>query len=93
MPPAPVKPEPVKTDTTPPPKAPERLAGKPAPVVLQALLPTERIVLEKSAYRIPDGQTASIPIYLYNFGPKTARGKLNTSVSLQHGGTATPAKG
>jgi hypothetical protein len=79
-----------KLELTPPPKAPEWLAGKPAPVVLQALLPEQSIVLGKSAYKIPDGQTASVPIYLYNFGPKTARGKFNASVSLQQDGSATP---
>ena len=54
----------------PPPKAPEKLAGKPAPLVLQACLPAESIVLGKSAYKIPAGPSASVPIYLYNFGPE-----------------------
>jgi len=73
----------------PPPQAPERLAGKPAPLVLQALLPAESIVLGKSAYKIPAGQSASVPIYLYNFSPKTVRGRLSTSVSLQPTESAT----
>ena len=79
-----------KLEVIPPPKAPDWLAGKPAPVVLQALLPDDRIVLEKSAYKIPAGPTASVPIYLYNFGPKPARGRLNAAVSLQTTGSATP---
>ena len=79
-----------KLDVTPPPKAPDRLAGKPVPIVLQALLPDESIVLEKSAYKIPAGPTASVPIYLYNFGPKPARGRLNASVALEPAGSAKP---
>jgi hypothetical protein len=74
----------------PAPAAPKKLPGKASPVVLQALLPEDRIVLEKSAYKIPGGPTASVPIYLYNFSPKPARGKLNASVSLQPNGSATP---
>jgi hypothetical protein len=75
----------------PPPKAPERLADKPAPLVLQVLLPEESIVLGKSAYKIPAGQSASVPIYLYNFSPKTVRGRLSTSVSLQPTESVAPA--
>ena len=67
----------------PPPEAPERLLGKPSPVVLQALLPEESIILEKSAYKIPPGQTTTIPIYLYNFGGKPVRGRLSTSVAFE----------
>jgi hypothetical protein len=79
-----------RLEVSPPPKAPERLAGKPALVVLQASLPEEDIILEKSAYKIPAGPTASVQIYLYNFSPKPARGKLNASVSLQPSGSVTP---
>jgi hypothetical protein len=74
----------------PAPAAPKKLPGKASPVVLQALLPEDRIVLEKSAYIIPAGPTASVPIYLYNFSAKPARGTLNASVSLQPSGSATP---
>jgi hypothetical protein len=79
-----------KLQLIPPPKAPEWLAGKPTPLVLQALLPAESIVLGKSAYKIPAGQSASVPIYLYNFSSKPARGRLSTSVSLQPAESATP---
>jgi len=79
-----------RLDVIPPSKVPEWLAGKPSPVVLQASLPEESIILEKSAYKIPAGQTASVPIYLYNFSSKPARGKLNASVSFQPNGSATP---
>ncbi len=74
----------------PAPAAPKKLAGKASPVVFQALLPEDRIVLEKSAYKIPAGPTASVPIYLYNFSRKPARGRLNAFVSLQPNGSATP---
>jgi hypothetical protein len=67
----------------PPPKPPKLEPGKPSPVVLQAVLPEERMVLEKSAYRIPAGQTTAIPIFVYNFGGKPARGRLRTSVCLK----------
>ena len=66
-----------------PSEAPKRLPGKPSSVVLQALLPEESIILEKSAYKVPPGQTTTIPIYLYNFGGKPARGRLSTSVAFE----------
>ena len=74
----------------PPPEAPERLLGKPSPVVLQALLPEESIILEKSAYKIPPGQTTTIPIYLYNFGGKPVRGRLSTSVAFEPAKVTVP---
>ena len=74
----------------PPPEAPKRLAGKASPLVLQALLPAESIVLNKSAYKTPAGPTASVPIYLYNFSRRTARGKLNASMLLQPAESAAP---
>jgi hypothetical protein len=79
-----------RLEVIPPPKAPEWLAGKPGPVVLQASLPEESIILEKSAYKIPAGPKVSVPVYLYNFGNKPARGRLNASVSLQPAGSTTP---
>ena len=74
----------------PPPKAGDRLPGKPSPVVMQALLPQDRIHGGKSAYKIPAGAAATIPICLYNFGTKPARGKLAGSVSLHAEGSALP---
>jgi hypothetical protein len=67
----------------PPPNPPKLMLGKPSPVVMQAVLPEETIVLGKSAYKIPAGQTTSIPIFLYNFGGKPARGRLSTSMSFR----------
>jgi hypothetical protein len=72
----------------PPPKAADRRPGKPSPIVLQALLPQDRVHGEKSAYKIPSGQAAAIPICLYNFGTKSVRGKLSGSVSLTSAGPA-----
>ena len=67
----------------PPPKAPARLPGKPSPVVMQALLPQDRIHVEKSACKITAGQATTVPICLYNFGAKTARGKLSIALSFE----------
>jgi hypothetical protein len=58
-------------------------------VVLQAVLPVETIVLAKSAYKIPAGQT-TIPIFLYNFGAKPARGRLSTSISFRSAKPSVP---
>jgi hypothetical protein len=74
----------------PPPQAQKRLPGKPSPVVLQALLPEDRIHGEKSAYTIPAEPTITVPLWLYNFSDKLARGRLNASVSLESAGSATP---
>jgi hypothetical protein len=75
----------------PPPSRPKLLPGKPSPVVLQGALPEASILLEKSAYKIPAGQTTTIPIFLYNFGGKPARGRLSTSVSFESAASPTPA--
>ena len=74
----------------PPPKTQKMLPGKPSPLVLQAVLPEESLVLEKSAYKIPAGQTTTIPIFLYNFGGKPARGRLSTSLRFESAGPAKP---
>jgi hypothetical protein len=65
-----------------PPKAPDRLPGKPSPVVMQASLPQDRIHGEKSAYKITAGQATTVPICLYNFGAKPARGRLSITLSF-----------
>jgi hypothetical protein len=71
----------------PPPEPAKLLPGKPSPLVLQAVLPEETIVLGKSAYKTPAAQTTTIPIFLYNFGEKPARGRLNASLRFD---TAKP---
>lgn len=60
----------------PPPASPPVLSGKACPLVLQALMPEKSIVLDKSAYRIQPGVRTEIPLFLYNFGSKRARGQL-----------------
>jgi hypothetical protein len=64
----------------PPPKPAKLLPGEPGPLVLQALLPQERIVLDKSAYKLPVTGTNAIPVFLYNFGAKKAQGELSLNV-------------
>jgi len=64
----------------PPPKPAKLLPGEPGPLVLQALLPEASIVLDRSAYKIPGERTNTIPVFLYNFGPKQAQGRLRLTV-------------
>jgi len=60
----------------PPPAPPKASPGKPGNIVLQALLPEEDVVLEKSGYRMQPDRTKTIPVFLYNFGPSAARGRF-----------------
>ena len=64
----------------PPPKPAKLLPGEPGPLVLQALLSEESIVLDRSAYRIPSARTNAIPVFLYNFGAKKAQGQLSLTL-------------
>lgn len=63
-----------------PPAAPERSAGKPSPVVIQALWPEEKTVLSKSAYRISSKQIESVPLFVYNFSDASVKGRLAAQV-------------
>ncbi len=65
-----------KLDLAPPPQPAPWLDGKPSPVVLQVVLPQSRVALEESAYRITSGKSDRIPLYVYNFGPDAAQGRL-----------------
>jgi hypothetical protein len=69
----------VRLPLTPPPPPAKALPGKPGPLVLQALLPEEDIVLNKSAYNWAAGQSKKVPVFLYNFGKKKAAGRLTAS--------------
>jgi hypothetical protein len=60
----------------PPPATPPRAAGEPSPVVLQAVWPTERVDLKRSAYRIAAGKAETVPVYVYNFSAKPVEGTL-----------------
>lgn len=65
----------------PPPKPAKVLPGKPGVVVLQAILPEQDTVLDKSAYKIQPGHQKTVPIFLYNFGDKIVRGRLDVTAS------------
>lgn len=64
----------------PPPKPAKLLKGKPGPVVIQAVIPEENVVLNKSAYKIANGETKTIPVFIYNFGTKKLSGRLRVKV-------------
>jgi hypothetical protein len=60
----------------PPPKPSLLLSGKPSPVVLQAMWPTERVDLKNSAYRLVIDKREIIPICVYNFSTRAVQGAL-----------------
>ncbi len=64
----------------PPPKPAKWLNGKPGAVVIQAVIPEESAVLNKSAYTIANGETKNISIFIYNFSDKAASGQLRVEV-------------
>ena len=66
----------------PPPEPAKLEPGQPSFVVMQAVMPEASTDLEKSAYKVPAGQTTRIPIFLYNFGAKPARGRLSAPMSF-----------
>ena len=74
----------------PPPKPASLLPGKPGPVVFQALLPDDDVVVNKSAYKLAAGQDKRVPVFLYNFGDRKAAGRLLVS-GLEGWQTAFPA--
>jgi hypothetical protein len=63
-----------------PPQRPEPLSGKPSPAVFQALMPEPSLVLEKSGYKITPNRPMDISVFLYNFGSRKIRGRLNAVV-------------
>ena len=65
-----------RLDLAPPPAPSPWLEGKPSPVVLQAVLPKSRVLLKPSAYRVVRGTSDRIPVCVYNFSEKKARGRL-----------------
>jgi hypothetical protein len=85
--PAEMKPE-IKFD--PPPVAPARNDAKPSPIVMQPLIPPDRIEFNRSAFVMPPDQANEITIQIYNFGDGPAHGTLtasaqpNVKVDLQH---------
>jgi hypothetical protein len=69
-----------RLSVAPPPARPALLPGQPSPVVLQAVLPETSIVLAESAYHLPAGEPARIPIFAYNFSDQPVRGRLLATV-------------
>jgi len=65
----------------PPPTAPKLLSGEASPLVLQAVMPEKSVLLERSAYRISTAEPVTVPVFLYNFGSTTARGKFSAVLS------------
>ncbi len=63
----------------PPPAPAKLLTGEPGPVVLQALLPEEDVIVDKSAYKLALGQAKKVPVFLYNFGDRKASGPLTAT--------------
>jgi hypothetical protein len=59
-----------------PPARPERRAGKPSAVVLQAAWPKDRVALSRSAYRISSERAESVPVFAYNFSDREVEGTL-----------------
>jgi len=68
-----------KLDLKAPPKEPEFRKGDASPVVLQALIPHDRELLEKSAYTISKDNPGAISIYAYNFSNKPIHGTLTVA--------------
>jgi hypothetical protein len=60
----------------PPPPRAKLLTANPCEIVLQALVPVEGSSMKASAYLLPKGEVQTVPIFVYNFGSKVARGKL-----------------
>lgn len=62
-----------------PPEAAKASPEKPVPIVLQAVLPEQDIVLKKSAYKMAVNSSNTVPVYLYNFGTTAVHGRLNVA--------------
>lgn len=68
-----------RLELEPPPAPAPWLEGKPCPVVLQAVWPQQRSEWKQSAYRVGAGSPERIPIFVYNFDPAEASGKLSVT--------------
>jgi hypothetical protein len=68
-----------KLQLAPPPARAKRLPGEAGPVVLQALLPQEEIVVNQSAYKWAGGQSKKVPVFVYNFGAEKVTGRLTAN--------------
>lgn len=61
---------------TAPPRPAPPLKGKPSPVVLQAIMPKEKVLLAQSAYRLDTTKPETIPIRVYNFSQREVGGRF-----------------
>lgn len=68
-------------DLSPSPASPRFEKGKPSPVVLQALWPSDKTDLKQSAYRVAAAQVEEIPVQVYNFSSRPVRGRFQVSAS------------
>lgn len=68
-------------DLSPPPASPRFEKGKPSPVVLQALWPSDKTDLKQSAYRVAAAQVEEIPVQVYNFSSRPVRGRFQVNAS------------
>ena len=66
-------------ELTRPPTARPRSNAKPCPVVFQALLPADRVLLSQSAFRLATGGPETIRFRAYNFGHHALRGRLRAT--------------
>lgn len=69
-----------RPDLFEPPARPPLLTGNPSPIVIQALPPDKDVVMNESAYRLHKGREAMMPLFVYNFGSETVRGKLDVTL-------------
>ncbi len=61
---------------------PNRQEAKPSPVVLQAVWPRDRVVLDKSAYRVAASQDTAVSLFAYNFSDAPVTGKLSVTAPI-----------
>jgi len=65
-----------RMNLTAPPKPAPLLKGTLSPVVLQAIMPKEVVLLAHSAYRLDPSKPETIPIRVYNFSQREAHGRF-----------------
>ncbi|MEY2429422.1 MAG: hypothetical protein QOJ40_2307 [Verrucomicrobiota bacterium] len=63
----------------PPPAKPPIKTGKPSAIVLQAVIPQEKVVASLSAYRCSSARPETFSIFAYNFGREQAAGDLTAT--------------
>ena len=51
----------------------------PSPIVIQAVIPQDRVLLNTSSYRLAPDRPETVPLFLYNFGTNAAHGTLTAA--------------